>query len=114
LLALRESYFFCRNSLGLWFHPFKTVRVIYRQKDISQGLLILGIPLYLFLTGFVFIKGSRFLIGAPSTPWGPLARLLGVLLLLLTFFLTTYLFYWFWKVLKIGNKQKWQYEKHEI
>jgi len=95
---------FCRNLLGLLFHPFKTIRIIYEEKDLSQAVLVFGFPLYLFTVGFVGIKGSRFLIGAPKNPWGPMARIIGVFLIMITFTLGVYLFYWLWRFVKYRKK----------
>jgi len=106
LLALRETYLFCRNLLGLVLHPFKTIIFIWQEKDLSQAILVFGLPLYLFVAGFIFIKASRFLLGAPSHPWGFWAKLGGILLLLVTFLTGFYLFYWLLKV--------YRSKKHEI
>ena len=74
LLSLKESYLFVRNSLGLIWHPFKTLAVLSREKDRSQQLLILGWPVYvLFLgTGFTWF-GRRLLATSPE--WGMGAKL---------------------------------------
>ena len=44
LLSIKESYLFVRNSLGLAWHPFKTLAVMGREKDRSQQLLFLVLP----------------------------------------------------------------------
>jgi hypothetical protein len=108
LLVLRESYLFGRNCLGLVCHPFKTLNRIFLEKDISQGILICGLPFYLLLSGFILIKSLRFLIGAPRQPWGPTAKFLGVSLVLITLVLAGYLLFWFWQTLSQKTKFKRQ------
>jgi len=103
LLALRESYLFCRNILGLLLHPFKTVRVIYQGKDFSQAVLVFGFPVYVFVLGYASIRGARFIIGASKSPWGIIARSMGIFLIITTFICFVYLFYWGWKVVKNGK-----------
>lgn len=73
LLSIKESYLFAKNSLGLVWHPFKTLAVISREKDRSQQLLILGWPVYvLFLaTGLTWL-GRRLLATTPA--WGTGAK----------------------------------------
>jgi hypothetical protein len=104
LALVKDSYLLGRNTFGLFFHPFKTLFLIFKEQDFSQLILIIGLPVYLFIGGFVFIKGSRFLIGAPKSPWGPMARFLGVGLLLATFLLGLYLFYWLKEVIKVKSQ----------
>jgi hypothetical protein len=105
LITLREGYLFCRNFLGLFLHPFKTIFVIFSQNDLSQATLIFGLPIYLFVFGFLFIKASRYILGLPSHPWGDVAKIAGIFLLFITFVLGSYLFFWFIKVLK--SRKKW-------
>lgn len=54
LTFLKEGYLFFSNLYGLIVHPGLTVNKIKRQKDYSQGILIFGLPIYLWL-GWVFI-----------------------------------------------------------
>lgn len=104
LLALKEGYLFLRNLLGLFYHPFKTVRVIARERDYSQATLIFGLPFYTFLAGLIFIVGLRFLIQAPPQ-WGSLAKLLLSLLSLISLIVFIYLFYWLLVFFKLKKKQ---------
>ena len=103
---MREAYLLVRNLLGISSHPFKTLRIIIEEKDLSQAGLILGLPLYLFAAGLIIIRGLRFIIGAPKSPWGPLAKAGGVLLIALTILISFYLFYWLWKVIKLKMKNE--------
>lgn len=98
LLGLKEAYFFLRNLLGLVYHPFKTLRVIFREKDYSQVTLIFGLPFYTFIAGLIFIIVVRFLIHAPEQ-WGILAKSLLSLLSLTCFLVFAYLLYWLIKIL---------------
>ncbi len=90
--------------MGLIFHPFKTIRVIYKEKDFSQGILVFGMPVYLFAIGYLGIRGGRFLIGAPKNSWGILARVSGIILIAITLISGAYLFYWGWKVIKLKSQ----------
>ena len=93
LLSLKESYLFVRNSLGLAWHPFKTLAVMSREKDRSQQLLILGWPVYVLFLGIGFTWFGRRLL-ATSPEWGLGAK--GLFSLTLVAFLSfgTYLGYW--------------------
>ncbi|MFC1711023.1 hypothetical protein ACFLZ1_00395 [Patescibacteria group bacterium] len=97
LLSIKESYLLSKNLLGLIVHPFKTIRSILRERDYSQVALIFGLPFYIFITGFVFIFGARFLISAP-TQWGILAKALVFLVSLTSLLIFIYLVYWLFKV----------------
>ena len=74
LLSIKESYLFVRNSLGLVWHPFKTLAVMSREKDRSQQLLILGWPMYVLLaaTGITWL-GRRLV--STTVEWGIGAKL---------------------------------------
>lgn len=87
--------------------------MIFQEKDISQVFLILGLPLYFFVFGFVLIKMGRFLIGAPKQPWGLLAKGAGVILILSTMGVALYLFYWFWQVIRL-KRSKWKIQEKSI
>ena len=100
LISLREAYLFCRNLLGLLFHPFKTIKIIYKEKDFSQAVLVFGLPFYLLVFGYFSIRATRFLIGAPKSPWGLAAKGAAVALIIITLICGAYLFYWGWKVMQ--------------
>lgn len=80
LLSLKESYLFVRNSLGLAYHPFKTLAVISREKDRSQQLLFLVLPGVILLLGLGLIWLERHLSAA--------------VLLAVSLFLFIYLVFW--------------------
>lgn len=58
LLSLKESYLFFRNSLGLIWHPFKTLAIMSREKDRSQQLLFLVLPgaILVFGVGMMWLE----------------------------------------------------------
>ena len=80
LLSIKESYLFVRNSLGLAWHPFKTLAVMGREKDRSQQLLFLVLPgvILLFGLGMVWLERK----------WS------AVILLTLSLILYIYLIFW--------------------
>ena len=100
LITVKESYLFSRNLLGLFFHPFKTLRAIQREQDYSQAVLIAGLPFYILIAGLIFIISGRFLINAPAQ-WGRLAK--GGLFFVCSFSLLVliYLVYWLIEIRRI-------------
>jgi len=54
LLGIREGYLFTRNLFGIVEHPKLTVGRIIKQRDLSQGILIFGLPAGLWL-GWIFV-----------------------------------------------------------
>ncbi len=99
LFSIKESYLFVRNLLGLWTHPYKTLRLIKKEKDYSQAILVLGFPFYIIFFGTFFIFFSRILIGAPSD-WGRLAQASFYSLFFISFMVFIYITYWGMKVRK--------------
>lgn len=93
LLTLKEGYLFTRNSLGLIWHPFKTLAVINRQKDRSQQLLILAWPMYVLFLGTAFTWIGRRLL-ATSPDWGIGAKLVFSLGIFGFMAVGVYLGYW--------------------
>ena len=80
LLSIKESYLFVRNSLGLAWHPFKTLAVLSREKDRSQQLLFLVLPEAILFLGL----GMAWL----ERKWS------AVILLTLSLILFLYLVFW--------------------
>lgn len=80
LLSLKESYLFVRNSLGLAWHPFKTLAVMGREKDRSQQLLFLVMPGVILLLGSGMVWLERHLSAS--------------ILLVVSLFLFIYLAFW--------------------
>lgn len=97
LLLLKDSYLFVRNSFGLVWHPFKTLAVMFKQKDRSQELLILAWPVYVLIcgTGLTWL-GRRLLATSPE--WGAGAKGLFGLTLAGFLLIGMYLFYWGYRV----------------
>jgi hypothetical protein len=93
LLLIKDSYLFARNSLGLVWHPFKTLAVISREKDRSQQLLIFGWPVYVLVLGTTLTWAGRRLL-ATTPEWGTGAKLVFSLGVFGCLFLGFYLSYW--------------------
>lgn len=86
--------------MGLGVHPYKTLRVMFKEKDRSQQVLVLGLPVYALAGGLVGIVGGRWLIGAPAE-WGWLARITGLTILMAAGGLGGYLVYWLMKLWRL-------------
>ncbi len=97
LLSIKESYLFVRNSLGLVWHPFKTLAVMSREKDRSQQLLILGWPVYVLLaaTGITWL-GRRLV--STTVEWGMGAKLVFSLGIFGFMAVGVYLGYWWMRL----------------
>lgn len=93
LLGVKESYLFVRNSLGLVWHPFKTLAVMNREKDRSQQLLILGWPVYVLLLGTGITWMGRRLVST-TVEWGLGAKLVFSLGIFGFMAVGVYLGYW--------------------
>lgn len=59
LVGIKEGYLFLRNLYGLYAHPFLTTRRIMDEKDFSQGILLFGLPVYLWLGWIAVLLVSR-------------------------------------------------------
>jgi hypothetical protein len=105
LLSVKESYLFIKNLLGLIYHPFKTLRQILREQDLSQAALIFGLPVYTFVAGVIFIFIARFLIQAPPE-WGILLKLSLFLIFLTSFLIFIYLLYWLLKLWRFKHESE--------
>jgi len=104
LLAVKEGYLLARNLLGLICHPFLTLRIIKKERDLSQVLLISSVILIPITTVFLATMAILFLT---KVLYLPLPPMLGSLVLfadlftLLFFSLAVfYLFYWSFQVIK--------------
>jgi len=93
LLGIKESYLFLRNVLGLKTHPFKTLRGMQREKDRSQQVLVLGLPVYVLVGGVLMVWLGRRWLGT-SVEWGIEAKILGLIVLMITGMIGGYLGYW--------------------
>lgn len=101
-LGIREIYLYFRNLYGLICHPFLTVKRIKKGKDLSQGLLIFGLPGYFWLGAIIFLAIFRFLIGIRGNlGWIALTSLFSITTLTGLVFL--YLLYWLYLTFKNFN-----------
>ena len=62
LVGIKESYLLVKNAYGLYSHPFLTTKRIMEEKDLSQGLLLFGLPIYLWLAWVLILLVSRIFI----------------------------------------------------
>lgn len=110
LITLKESYLLLKNSLGLIYHPFLTLRQIKKERDLSQVLLIGSLILTPLATSLlltiIFIFAHKFL--KFNFPYGK------ALILFLVFFSTLfllsgviYLAYWSLKTIKKNHFSFW-------
>lgn len=64
LLTIKESYLFSKNIYGLGVHPAKTLGSLSREKDRSQQLLMLAIPVGLLGVGILLQGwGAKLILG---------------------------------------------------
>lgn len=89
---------FFRNWLGLVFHPFKTLRALFREQDFSQIILILGFPIYVFIGGLGLIWLGRRMIDAPAGQWGILTKGSVSFITLTAITIFIYLGFWLYQV----------------
>ncbi len=104
-LGIREGYLLTRNLYGIAEHPFLTMGRIYKQKDLSQGILIFGLPGYFWLLTIFFLAILRFLLGIRGN-LGWIAQISLVLITSITALLFTYLLYFLFETFKKINKGK--------
>ena len=108
LLSIKESYLFSRNLFGLYKHPFKTLRAIFREEDASQFFLLFSLPIFIIVVGLGVVWLGRRLIHVPKGEWGILTYggVLGVFVL--SFLLLLYLGFWFYRVYKSNSKSEFR------
>ncbi len=104
-LGIRECYLLPRNLYGIAEHPFLTMGRIYKQKDLSQGILIFGLPGYFWLLTIFFLAILRFLLGIRGN-LGWIAQISLVLITSIAALLFTYLLYFLFETFKKINKGK--------
>jgi len=102
LLLIREIYLFFRNLYGLICHPFLTIKRIEKEKDLSQELLIFGLPGYFWLGTIFFLAILRFLMGIRGR-LGWIAHTSLVSITLFSILMGFWLFWWFLKSLQDLN-----------
>lgn len=97
LLSIKESYLLTKNSLGLIWHPIKTLNSLAREKDRSQQLLVIGLPLWVLTAGlFLTWLGRRLLATSPE--WGIGAIVTLATAIIVAAVLAGYLSYWLLKL----------------
>lgn len=100
LLGIKESYLFFRNLIGLRVHPVKTLRAMQREKDRSQQVLVLGLPVYMLGAGLVGIWLGRRLLGT-TVRWGWPAKLSFLGVVGVSLLIGGYLGYWILKTWRV-------------
>lgn len=104
LVGIKESYLLARNVYGLYTHPFLTTKKIMKDKDWSQGILIFGLPAYLWLAWvFVLLVSRLFIFG--RLQFGYLAKSSFLLVSLAVSVLFLFLGYWINKAREEGKKE---------
>ncbi len=93
LVGIKESYLFLRNLYGIYSHPFLTTKKIMGEKDLSQGILVFGLPIYFWLATIAFLAVLRLLMGIRGD-LGWIAHTSLVLITLVAVFLLVYLLRW--------------------
>ena len=106
VLSIKESYLLTKNWLGMYFHPFKTIRALIREKDYSQLLLVSTFPIYILLFGLFSIWFARRIVGITPGSWGAPTKLGVIVLLLTTSYLLLYLGYWIVQVIKTQKQHE--------
>ena len=99
LLGIREGYLLTRNLYGIVEHPKLTISRIFRQKDLSQGILIFGLPIGLWFGWIFVLLISRFFIFG-RLQFGYLAKASFLASSLFVFVCFLLLGYWTFKVLR--------------
>lgn len=100
LVGLKETYLLARNAYGLLTHPFLTTKRIMQEKDLSQGILVFGLPIYLWL-GWIFILLVSRIFIFQELRFGLLAKSSFLLVTALVSLLFLFLGYW---IFKAGRK----------
>lgn len=96
LTAAKETWLLTTNCYGLIIHPQQTINKIKRQHDFSQGLLVLGLPIYLWFGWIAFLLFSRLFI-FQTLKFGFWAKISLLGISGICGFLFLYLCYWIFK-----------------
>ncbi len=62
LIGFKQSYLLARNIYGIYSHPFLTTKRIIKGKSYFQGVLLFGLPIYLWLAWVFILLVSRLFI----------------------------------------------------
>lgn len=103
LAGIKESYLFVRNLYGIYAHPFLTTKKIVGEKDLSQEILIFGLPVYLWF-GWVFVLLVSRLFIFRKLQFGILAKTSFLLCSFSISLLLLFLGYWVFEVWKKGRE----------
>lgn len=98
-LGIKESYLLTRNLYGIVEHPKLTMGKIVKRRDLSQGILIFGLPVGLWLGWLFILLFSRFFIFG-RLQFGFLAKASFLASTLFTSLVFLYLFYCVFEIWK--------------
>ena len=103
LLGLREIYCWLKNIYGMMEHPSLTVSRIKKREDLSQEILVLGLPWFLWLGWGIVLAVSRiFIFGRWQFGWLAKTSFWGVSFLSLFCFLVFLYFFY-----EGGRRRRW-------
>jgi len=103
LMGIKESYLLTKNTYGLYAHPFLTTKRIVREGDLSQSVLLFGLPVYLWLGWVLVLLVSRIFIFG-RLQFGFLAKSSFLFVSFSISLLLLFLGYWIFEVKKRGKK----------
>jgi len=103
LSFLKEGYLFFSNLYGFLVHPVQTINKLVKQKDYSQGILIFGLPIYLWFGWIIILLISRIFF-FQRFQFGFYAKLSFLLSSFFVAIIFSYLFYWLLKAKRKGSK----------
>lgn len=104
-LGIREGYLLTKNLYGIVEHPKLTISRIVKQKDLSQGILIFGLPVGLWLAWIFVLLFSRFFIFG-RLQFGFWAKASFLASTLFTFIAFSFLGYLIFRVWKEGGREE--------
>lgn len=104
-LGIREGYLLTRNLYGIVEHPKLTMGRIVKQKDLSQGILIFGLPIGLWFGWIFVLLLSRFFIFG-RLKFGYLAKASFLASTLVVFIAFSWLTYFTFKVWKTNRREE--------
>ncbi len=105
LMGIKEGYLFTRNTYGLFEHPLLTTKKIVAKRDLSQGILIFGLPAYLWLGWILVLLVSRVFI-FQKLQFGFWAKASFLASSLITFSIFLFFVYWILEVIKKGRREQ--------
>ncbi len=109
LLGFRQTYFFGKNVWGMIEHPHLTTAKILSKKDLSQAILVFGLPFILWMI-FSISSFSIWYFFRPSGTYFLLGFIFYLFVGLFLFVIALYDLYWIYKYLK-GSRNFFEKEK---